>query len=129
MRTVALARARYAEEQARGDAGKEGTSVSHQPVSAFGGKAAALWCVPALNPQSTLRSGVDDRHGESKILARASTLKKGPSGTSEADHFRRKAKDAEHAAEIAESDEAKQFYLETAKAYHAMADQAEKEGR
>jgi hypothetical protein len=48
---------------------------------------------------------------------------------SEADYYRRKAKDAEHAAEAAETDESKQFYLETAKACHAMADDAEKTGR
>ena len=48
---------------------------------------------------------------------------------SEADYYRRKAKNAEHAAEAAESDESKQFHLETAKAYHAMADDAEKAGR
>jgi hypothetical protein len=50
-------------------------------------------------------------------------------GMSEAAHYRRKAKDAEHAAEIAETAEAKQFHLESAKAYHQMADDAEKAGR
>jgi hypothetical protein len=47
---------------------------------------------------------------------------------SEADYYRRKAMDAEHAAEMAETNEAKQFYFETAKAYHAMAYDAEKAG-
>jgi hypothetical protein len=47
----------------------------------------------------------------------------------EADYYRRKAKDAEHAAEMAETKETKQFNLETAKAYHAMADDAEKARR
>jgi hypothetical protein len=56
-------------------------------------------------------------------------MEKDQPSMSEAVSYRRKAKDAEHAAETAESDESKQFYLETAKAYHAMADAAEKEGR
>ena len=57
------------------------------------------------------------------------TMQKDRPSMSEADYYRRKAKDAEHAAEAAETDESKQFYLETAKAYHAMADDAEKAGR
>ncbi len=53
-------------------------------------------------------------------------LKEDQRSTSEADYYRRKAKDAEHAAELAETEEAKQFYLETAKAFYTMADHAEK---
>ena len=45
---------------------------------------------------------------------------------SEADNYRRKARDAERAAETTESVEAKEFYLEMAKHYYAMADRAEK---
>jgi hypothetical protein len=57
------------------------------------------------------------------------TVKKGRPSASEADYYRRKAKDEEHAADTAETAEAKQFHLETAKAYHGMADAAEKDGR
>jgi hypothetical protein len=57
------------------------------------------------------------------------TVKKGQPSTTEADYYRRKAKDEEHAADTAETVEAKQFHLETAKAYHVMADEAEKGGR
>jgi hypothetical protein len=45
---------------------------------------------------------------------------------SEADDYRRKARDAERAAETTESAEAKEFYLEMAKHYYEMADRAEK---
>jgi len=54
--------------------------------------------------------------------------KKRPSG-SEADQYRRKARNAEHAAEMAETAEAKQFYLEVAKNYYEMANRATKNGR
>jgi hypothetical protein len=54
------------------------------------------------------------------------SVKKGQPSTNEAEYYRRKAKAAEHAAETAETDEAKQFNLETAKAYYLMADEAEK---
>jgi len=57
------------------------------------------------------------------------TVKKGLPSTSEGDYYRRKAKDAERAAETAETAEAKQFYVETAKNYHLMADDAEKDRR
>lgn len=57
------------------------------------------------------------------------TVKKGRPSTSEAEYYRRKAQAAEHAADTAETDEAKQFNLETAKAYYQMADEAEKDGR
>jgi hypothetical protein len=57
------------------------------------------------------------------------TVKEGRPRTSEAYYYRRKARDAEHAADTAETAEAKQFNLESAKAYHAMADDAEKAGR
>ena len=57
------------------------------------------------------------------------TSKKQWPGTSEADEYRRKAKDAERAAEMAESAEAKEFYLEMAKNYYEMADGAERDKR
>jgi hypothetical protein len=57
------------------------------------------------------------------------TSKKRWPSASEADEYRRKAKDAERAAEMAESAEAKQFYLEIAKNYYEMADGAERDKR
>jgi hypothetical protein len=51
--------------------------------------------------------------------------KKGWSGGREnADYYRRKAEDADRAAETAETAEAKQFYQETAKNFYLMADSA-----
>jgi hypothetical protein len=57
------------------------------------------------------------------------TPKKGRSTGSEADDYRRRARDAEHAAELAETAEAKQFYLEVAKQWYEIADRAEDSGR
>lgn len=45
-------------------------------------------------------------------------------GREDADHYRRKADDADRAAETAETPEAKQFYQEIAKNYYLMADSA-----
>lgn len=44
---------------------------------------------------------------------------------SEAGYYRRKARDADRAAETAETDEAKQFYMELAKTFYEMAARAE----
>jgi hypothetical protein len=57
------------------------------------------------------------------------TAKKGRPATSEAGDCRQKARDAEHAAEMAETAEAKQFYLEMAKQWYEIADRAEETGR
>jgi hypothetical protein len=57
------------------------------------------------------------------------TPKTGRSTASEADDYRRRARDAEHAAEMAQTAEAKQFYLEIAKQCYEIADRAEKSGR
>lgn len=46
------------------------------------------------------------------------------SGRNEGEHYRRKAEDADRAAETAGTAEAKQFYQETAKNYYVMADSA-----
>lgn len=51
-----------------------------------------------------------------------------PSKSAEAGYYRRKARDAERAAETAETAEAKQFYLEMAKSFHEAADSAERNG-
>jgi hypothetical protein len=56
------------------------------------------------------------------------TSEKGRPSPNEAEEYRRKAKDAEHAAETAESAEAKEFYLAMAKNYHELASKAEKGG-
>ena len=45
-------------------------------------------------------------------------------GREDAGHYRRKAEDADRAAETAETAEAKQFYQEMAKNYYLMADGA-----
>jgi hypothetical protein len=50
------------------------------------------------------------------------------SGREDADYYRRKAEDADRAAETAETAEAKQYYQETAKNYYLMADNAVKLG-
>jgi len=55
--------------------------------------------------------------------------KKGPSAATEAGEYRRRARDAEHAAEMAGTDEAKQFYLEMAKQMYELADRAEETAR
>jgi hypothetical protein len=44
---------------------------------------------------------------------------------SEADDYLRRARAAEHAAEMAGTAEAKQFYLETAKQWYEIADRTE----
>jgi len=51
--------------------------------------------------------------------------RKRPSTRDEADYYRQKAKDADHAAETAETAEAKQFYLKIAKNYYLMAENTE----
>ncbi len=48
---------------------------------------------------------------------------------SEADQYRRKARDAERSAETAESEEAKEYYLEIAKNYYELAENAERDRR
>jgi len=48
---------------------------------------------------------------------------------SEADAYRRKARDAERSAEAAESEEAKEYYLEIAKNYYELAETAERDSR
>lgn len=48
---------------------------------------------------------------------------------SEADEYRRKARDAERSAETAESAEAKEYHLEIAKNYYELADNAERNRR
>jgi hypothetical protein len=48
---------------------------------------------------------------------------------SEADEYRRKARDAERSAETAETAEAKEYYLEIAKNYYGLAESAERGGR
>ena len=55
--------------------------------------------------------------------------KEGWPSEGEASHYRRKARNAEHAAEAADTAEAKQFYLEVAKNYYEMADRVEKNGQ
>jgi hypothetical protein len=55
--------------------------------------------------------------------------KKGQPAASKADDYRRRARDAEHAAETAETAEAKQFYLEMAKQWYEIADRAEETAR
>jgi hypothetical protein len=50
--------------------------------------------------------------------------KESSSGREDADYYRRKAEDADRAAETAGTAEAKQFYQETAKNYYLMADSA-----
>jgi hypothetical protein len=57
------------------------------------------------------------------------TPKKERSTASEADDCRRRARDAEHAAEMAQTAEAKQFHLEIAKQWYEIADRAKETGR
>jgi len=57
------------------------------------------------------------------------TPKKGRLPASDAEEYRRRAREAEHAAEMAGSDEAKQFYLEIAKQCYEIADRAEQKGQ
>jgi hypothetical protein len=57
------------------------------------------------------------------------TPKKGLPRLSEADDCRQRARDAERAAERAETAEAKQFHLEIAKHWYEMADRAEESGQ
>jgi hypothetical protein len=57
------------------------------------------------------------------------TTKKGWPSSTEADDYRRRARDAERAAEASESPEARQFYLELAKQCYEMADSAERNER
>jgi hypothetical protein len=47
----------------------------------------------------------------------------------EVGYYRRKAKDAERAAESAETGEARQFFMELAKNFHEAADRAERDAR
>jgi hypothetical protein len=55
--------------------------------------------------------------------------KKGKPSASEADECRRKAKDAEYAAETAQSAEAKDFFLQVAMDYYRLASSLEEDGR
>jgi hypothetical protein len=57
------------------------------------------------------------------------TPKKERPTLSEADDYRRRARQAETAAEMAETAEAKHFYLEIAKQWYETADRAEEPGR
>ena len=57
------------------------------------------------------------------------TPKKERPTSSEADDYRRRAREAEIAAEMAETAEAKNFHLEIAKQLHEIADSAEEAGR
>lgn len=57
------------------------------------------------------------------------TAKKGRLTASEAADCRQRARDAEHAAEMAETAEAKQFYVEMAKQWYEIADRAEETGQ
>lgn len=56
------------------------------------------------------------------------TPKKALPSKTEADRYRRKARNAEHEAETAQSAEAKQFYIEVAKNFHNMANRAVRNG-
>jgi hypothetical protein len=57
------------------------------------------------------------------------TPKKERQTASGADDYRRRAKEAEHEAEMAQTAEARQFYLEIAKQWYEVADRAEQTGR
>jgi hypothetical protein len=64
-----------------------------------------------------------------KLLFMQTLKKRWSSAREEADYYRRKARSAERAAEAAETTEARQFYLELAKSYYVMADDAERDDR